>query len=54
MSYAMTMLAWGGIDLYENYVAAGQIDYLLQMVNHGAGTLYLLFINLYIYYITHY
>jgi len=36
MSYAMTMLAWGGIDLYDNYVAAGQIDYLLQMVNHGA------------------
>jgi len=36
MSYAMTMLAWGGIDLYDNYVAAGQLDYLLQMVNHGA------------------
>jgi hypothetical protein len=36
MSYAMTMLAWGGIDLYENYVAAGQIDYLVQIVNHGA------------------
>jgi len=37
MSYAMTMLAWGGIDLYDNYVAAGQIDYLVQIVNHGAG-----------------
>ncbi|ORY28533.1 hypothetical protein LY90DRAFT_705678 [Neocallimastix californiae] len=36
MSYAMTMLAWGGIDLYDNYVAAGQIDYLVQIVNHGA------------------
>eukprot|EP00833_Pecoramyces_ruminatium_P007504 jgi/Orpsp1_1/1181536/evm.model.c7180000077546.3 len=36
MSYAMTMLAWGGIDLYENYVAAGQIDYLVQIVNHAA------------------
>jgi len=36
MSYAMTMLAWGGIDFYDNYVATGQLDYLLQMVNHGA------------------
>ncbi len=35
MAYAMTMLAWSGIDYKAGYQKAGQLNYLLDAVKWG-------------------